>query len=194
MCSGLCYCNFPVVLRESNGKPWCPELWALGVIRRVCHCDLKLLWSEHTVCACNNCSSTLLSYHSYLGTLPKKVNPPETRNGKEKSNGGEKRNEMGGGWMKERRTESGWWEGRSEIRVLVFDSQNEYRGVKCEADVAAWSGSRWKALAASVATCWLLIENSGLPLGNRFLLFSFSKRARSCWVMFLDWYRRVGVT
>lgn len=73
----------------------------------------------------------------------------------------------------------------------MFDSQNEYRGVKCEADVAAWSGSRWKALAAAVATCWLLIENSGLPLGTDFFFFPFLKErdlAESCfWIDIGEW-------
>lgn len=101
-----------------------------------------------------------------------------------------------GAWIKKRgrrrRTESGWREGRSEIRVLVFYSQIDCWGVKRWADVAAWSDSSWKALAAAAATCWLLIENSGLPLGNNTFPFLFFLKQRdlaeSCfWIDIGEW-------
>lgn len=87
------------------------------------------------------------------------------------------------------RTESRWKGGRSEIRVLVFYSQDDCWDVKCEADVAVWSDSSWKALAAAAATCWLLIENSGLPLGNRFpFLPEKGELAESCfWIDKGEW-------
>lgn len=161
ICSGFSYCNSLVILRESYGKYCCHELWASGL----CHCDLKLLWSEHT--ACNNCSSTLPSKHSYLWTLPKNVSPPETRNGKENKVMHE-REEIT--WRKAvktkegRRTESRW----NGAEDLMFYSQDNYWDVKHEADVAVWSDSSWKA---ATATCWLLIGNSSLPLGNTFPFF-----------------------
>lgn len=65
------------------------------------------------------------------------------------------------------------------------------RGVKRKADGAVWSDSSWTALAAAAAaTCWPVIENSGLPLGNTFLFFSLLKRdvAESClWIDIGEW-------
>lgn len=126
-------------------------------------------------------------FHSALIWEPCQKSQP-TRDKKWEGKYSDARGMRWGGSKKERgrRTESRWMEGRSEIRVLVFYSQDDCWEVKREADVAVWSDSSWKAQAAAVATCWPLIENGSLPLRNRFPLFS-PKRAQTCWVMFLGW-------
>ncbi len=62
------------VLAVTSQSSWGSQIENLSALscdkKSLCHCDLKPLWSAHTTC--NNCSSTLLSYNSYLGTLPKK--------------------------------------------------------------------------------------------------------------------------
>ncbi len=107
----------------------------------------------------------------------------------------EERKEMRwGGWMKQwrRKAESGWRQDGSEIRVLVFYSLSDCWGVKCGAGVAVWSCSSWKARAAAAVTCYCWLQTGAYLWGTDSLFFP--KRAKSCWVMSLDWYWRVGVT
>lgn len=184
---------------EPNGKALVAKSWVPRVIKKSqCHWDVKPVWSEPS--ACNNCSPTLLSYPSLIWELCQTVSTHQrTRMGRKRVVE-EEREMRWRGWMKMRRTASGWKEDRSEIRVLVFYSQSGCWGVKCSAWYSRLVWFQLETLAAAAAACWL-IENSGdLQRITRFptLSFSFSFRRERyfffCLVMFLDLYRRVGVT
>ena len=66
-----------------------------------------------------------------------------------------------------------WVKGKAEVKseslCLIPSSTVEVLNVRPMQPL--WYGSSWKALAVAAATCWLLIENRGLPLGSN--TFSF---------------------